>query len=351
EVLSRCVLDLGHYEKFEQNQAFFEKSWTGNSRLRKLLDPSLSDLPFYAVVPLMADNRMHGVVQIFAPREFEEKYNQEGMVLNTLATQAAVSLDNVNYYNELKKRARIQSELEIAHDIQKRFTPRDPAIPGFKVKGVCLPANEMGGDYLDYFQNKSGDWVLVIADVCGKGIPAALVMTSLRSTVRSEAQELQSSKKLLCKVNEIMLPDLQQDGSFITCICLVINREGNRINYTHAGHPMLVKYRKDNAELEEIQVEGIALGILDGKDFETNVEQVDQDLKSGDRFLAYTDGLVEAMNEKREIYGKERLLVLLDRSRSSRPGDLVETILKDMNFFSEKLRRQDDLTLFALEKL
>ena len=96
-------------------------------------------------------------------------------------------------------------------------------IPNFEIKGFCQPANEVGGDYLDFFQNNYGDWILVIADVCGKGIPAALVMTSLRSIIRTEARSERSSKKLLVSVNNLMGQELQVDNSFITCMVLVWN--------------------------------------------------------------------------------------------------------------------------------
>jgi PAS domain S-box-containing protein len=350
-VLSSCVQALNPLESNEVNEAVFEDNWMEHHFYSMVLHKSLQDLPSYAVIPLTADRKVRGAVQLFTTINYKERYKQEKTVLTTLATQAAVSLDNVNYYQELSERARIQSELEIAHGIQKRFTPRDPEVPHFSVKGVCLPANEVGGDYLDYFQNRNGDWVMVIADVCGKGIPAALVMTSLRSSFRCEARELNSSQELLCAVNDLMLPDLKADNTFITCICLIIGKDGRYMNYTHAGHPMLIMFKNNNSKPEIIQTEGVAMGIMEGKEFRENICEVNMRLQSGDRLLAYTDGLIDTINADNEMYGLERLLELFEHNTSCKPDVLVDAILQDLNRFSHGLRQRDDLTLFALERL
>jgi PAS domain S-box-containing protein len=346
--LESCIKALDHLPS-DTGTITTQESWPENAVLKDLFDDSLKKLPCYMVIPLMIEKKMRGAVQAFLPKEFKEIFEQEHIVLNTLASQAAISLDNANNYRELAERARIQSELEIAQSIQKRFTPDDPMIPRFKIKGICKPANEVGGDYLDFFQNNMGDWVLVIADVCGKGIPAALVMTSLRSIIRTEAREQKSSKKLLSAVNNLMGYELQLDNSFITCMVLIIDKDGKSMNFTRAGHPMLISYSSSH-EPERIRSEGVALGMLMGEQFDSIVEEVFLDLSKGDKFLAYTDGLDEAMNSGKETYGAERLLKLLNRDKSLKPEKLVENILADIERFCKGHRQYDDLTLFALEK-
>jgi sigma-B regulation protein RsbU (phosphoserine phosphatase) len=132
-------------------------------------------------------------------------YPQERTVLATLAAHTAICLSNALHYQELGEKSRLDGELDAARSIQSRFTPNfRPQIPHVNLKGVYYPAYEVGGDYLDYFQTEDGQWVIVIADVCGKGIPAALLMTMLRSTFRVEARKETSAKRLLCAVNQVM---------------------------------------------------------------------------------------------------------------------------------------------------
>jgi sigma-B regulation protein RsbU (phosphoserine phosphatase) len=172
----------------------------------------------------------------------------------------------------------------------------------------------------------------------------------LRSIIRTEAREESSSKKLLSAVNNLMAQDLQMDNSFITCMALIIDKNGMSMNFTRAGHPMLIAYNKKDMP-RTIPCKGIALGMLMGPRFNNLVEEVHLDLASGDKFLAYTDGLDEAMNSQKETYGHGRLLKLLGEGRSLNPGELVENILRDIEEFCEGQPQYDDLTLFAMEKL
>ena len=210
--------------------------------------PGMEAFTAYAVVPLLVEGKSLAVVQLLAPASFVNWFEQERVIVNTLAAQTAISLSNANNYQELEKKARLQGELEVAQDIQRRFTPQNkPSIPRINLKGVYFPAYEVGGDYLDYFQTDSGNWVVVIADVSGKGIPAALVMTMLRSTFRAEARYETSAKKLLCAVNDLMIEDLD-DKSFVTALCLIIDKDGHSMSYARAGHPPLLLQHGSNGQ-------------------------------------------------------------------------------------------------------
>jgi PAS domain S-box-containing protein len=350
DTLNSCIKALDYVETENEGKLYVEHCWMNNTLLKDMFPESLKSYPCYLVIPLITDRKLRGAVQVFTSAKFKDYFEQEYMVLNTLAAQAAMSLDNANNYRQLAERTRIQSELEIAQGIQRRFTPEDPVIPYLRIKGICRPANEVGGDYLDFFQNNFGDWVFVIADVCGKGIPAALVMTSLRSIIRTEAREQRSSKSLLSTVNKLMTRDLQLDNSFITCMTIIIDKEGRSMNFTRAGHPLLITYN-EKEQPRTINCRGVALGMMDGKQFDEVVEEIRMDLKEGDKFLAYTDGLDEAMNTKKDTYGTKRLYSLLSESRSQKPKDLVERILKDIEMFCDGQRQYDDLTLFAMERV
>jgi len=312
--------------------------------------PGLDAFPVYAALPLLVEEKSIAVVQLFAPPAFAAWFEQEKILLNTLAAQAAVSLSNANNFQEVEKKARLQGELEVAQDIQRRFTPQEkPSIPRINLKGVYYPAYEVGGDYLDYFQTDSGNWVVVIADVSGKGIPAALVMTMLRSTFRAEARYETSAKKLMCAVNELMIEDLD-DKSFVTALCLIIDKEGKSMSYARAGHPpLLIQHANNGNAPKSINPKGLALGMVSGKEFSDRMEEVILNLLHGDRYLIFTDGLLEAMDADRKFYGIKRLLELMSRGKGQEPEKVIKTILDDVAVFIRSEPYHDDLTMLAME--
>ncbi len=310
----------------------------------------MEDYPVYLAIPLLVEEKPLAVVQIFAPTSFLSWYEQENVIINTLATQAAISLSNANNFLELDKKARLASELEVAQTIQRRFTPKDkPNIPRINLSGAYYPANEVGGDYLDYFQTDQGSWVIVIADVSGKGIPAALVMTMLRSTFRAEARYENSAKKLMCAVNDLMLKDLD-DKSFVTALCLIVDKEGKSMSYARAGHPPLLIQRAGSGEKpSSINSKGMALGIVGGPMFVGAMEELEIELVAGDRFLIFTDGLLDAMDKDRNFYGLERLLKILTGGSAFQPDLLLKRILEDVRVFTRNEPYHDDLTMLAME--
>jgi sigma-B regulation protein RsbU (phosphoserine phosphatase) len=250
----------------------------------------------------------------------------------------------------LGEKARLDGELDAARSIQRRFTPQyKPQIPHVNLKGVYYPAYEVGGDYLDYFKNQAGDWVVVIADVCGKGIPAALLMTMLRSTFRVEGRNETSAKRLLCAVNDFMTLNLD-DRSFVTALCLIISADGSSMSYARAGHPMLIKLGSGGEAPAPVTTNGLALGLVsDNSKFNAMMDEVTLDIKKGDRFLIYTDGLIDATNPERNSYGSQRLNEVLAKDKESDADSLISVLMEDIKKFTRGAPYHDDLTILALQ--
>jgi PAS domain S-box-containing protein len=318
--------------------------------LGKIEVPGLDAYPVYVALPLVVEEKSLAVVQIFAPTSFLTWFDQENVIMNTLAAQAAISLSNANNFLELDKKARLASELEVAQTIQRRFTPQGrPPIPRINLKGLYFPAYEVGGDYLDYFQTDKGYWVVVIADVSGKGIPAALVMTMLRSTFRAEARYENSAKRLMCAVNDLMIKDLD-DKSFVTALCLIIDKEGKTMSYARAGHPpLLLQHGNNGGKPISMNLKGLALGMVAGKDFEDRMDEMTLELALGDRFLIFTDGLLDAMDIDRDFYGMDRLLKIISGGKVRDPEKVLKHILDDVRVFTRNEPYHDDLTMLAME--
>lgn len=329
---------------------YFSQEWRNDDHLALFDWPAMPHLTAYAAIPLLADNRTVAIVQLFLDNQAARRYPSEEKVLATLAAQGATCLSNALRYIELGHSARLAGELDAAHAIQQSFTPRyRPSINGVDLKGIYCPAFEVGGDYLDYFRTSGGDWVVIIADVCGKGIPAAILMAVLRSAVRVEARDHTSARELLVAVNRAMRSNLD-DQSFITALCCVISSDGARMTYARAGHPLLLKINTESNAVELIEVDGIALGLVADTDlFATLMGEVSIELRCGDRYLLYTDGLTEAWDEEKNCYGVERLSALLQTSQTSTPDSILDLIMNDIKSFANGAAYHDDLTLLALQ--
>jgi PAS domain S-box-containing protein len=304
----------------------------------------------YLAIPLLADNKAVGIMQLFAPAGFAAQYDTELPVLSTLAANAAVCLSNALHYHDLGEQARVQGELDAARSIQQRFTPREsPVIPRVQLKGIYCPAYEVGGDYLDYFKADNGNWVIVVADVCGKGIPAALFMTMLRSVFRTEGRDAVSSKKLVCAVNETMLLNLD-DRSFVTALCLIIDANSRSLSYSRAGHPSLLRLRSGAHGPENVACNGLAMGLVaDTNLFAAMIEEVVLPLEKGDQYLVYTDGLVEATDPGHNAYSQQRLMSLLSDRRAESADGLIQIIMDDLTDFTKESEPTDDLTVLAMQ--
>lgn len=340
-----CIIAEGHTEPV------VIRNREDDTTLQHISLVGIDDLHFYIAIPLIIDNSCKALLQIFTTENNSVIFEVEKSLLTTLAAHAAICLSNAINYQQRAEKARIDGELDAARSIQKRFTPQHrPDIPGIDLKGVYYPAYKVGGDYLDYFKTERGDWVMVIADVCGKGIPAALLMTTMRSAFRIQAESESSARALLCAVNKFMVLNIDE-RSFVTALCLIIAHDGSHMTYARAGHPFLIKLENGEPP-RNIPCGGIALGLMqDIEMFATITEEKKIPLKSGDRYLLYTDGLVEAANPESEAYGLGRLSALLSHDHDSDPEQLVELITSDVRKFTNGAPDHDDLTMLCFKVL
>jgi PAS domain S-box-containing protein len=333
------------------NQPLLIDQWQKDKQLGLFISPGINDLPCSIVVPLIADKTLLGAVQIFTIQEFVSLYQDEQEVFATLSVHAAVCLGKALHFKDLGEKARLQGELDAARSIQRKFiSSYSASIPRINIKGAYFPANEVSGDYLDYFQTPSGRWVIVIADVCGKGVAAALVMAMLRTTFRAETRRIDPSgaRELVLSVNEHFVSNLDV-FSFVTVLCLVINAGGTSMTYTRAGHPNLLRLRTDTGAVEPVTCQGIAFGMIDNLAiFSAKLGEVTVPLVKNDRFFIYTDGLIDAFGPATETYGTKRLLAALAGITTPDPGDMIEKVMAEIKKFTKGAPIEDDLTMLAM---
>lgn len=295
-------------------------------------------------VPLKAKGEVIGIVEAinklgqpsFPPEDIE--------LFSAYASQAAVAIANARMHERLLAEQRIEQELQIAHNIQQSFLPQDyPKVSKFKFGAKNLPARTVGGDLYDFIDLGGGRIGLVIADVSGKGIPAALYLAKVMSDFRFQALRTKRVKDTLAKVNDRLAE--AESKMFVTLFYASLDPVAMRLTYASAGHnpPILFHGSKDKHEL--LEAEGMALGVMPGIDY----EEREVKLQSGDVALLYTDGVPEAIDELGQEFGEERLLqVIMEKGFLSAP-ELIKQICREVTDFCGKEPQFDDLTMLAVE--
>lgn len=243
------------------------------------------------------------------------------------------------------RRQRTQEQLEVARRIQERLLPASlPSTECLKMAGLSIPAQSVGGDYYDVIGLESGETLAFVADVSGKGIPAALHMSGLRSLLRTQAKLGKSPAELLNVINGFLTEDGMQ-GSFITACCLVFTPDGRRVSVATAGHEPVLYVKKDR-ELTNLDGGG---GLPLGLRAEESYQEKTFSLEGGDLILLYSDGAIDARSKSRERYGPERLRESLTTKCGEPVEELLGGLLEDLETFRGKEPWADDLTLLAFK--
>lgn len=246
------------------------------------------------------------------------------------------------------ERQAFERELNIAKEIQEKLLPeRIPQIPGFDIHSHYNSAKEVGGDYYDFIVIDQTHLGIIVADVAGKGIPGAMVMTMARSLVRLASVRNVSPADTFKKVNRILAKDIRR-GMFVTAAYMVLNVKTRTLRVASAGHNPVVLYRAKTGENELIKPAGIALGFDKGTIFDNHIKEVEVQLEEGDRIVTYTDGVNEAMNNDSEEFGEERFFELVKGHARKSSKEFVDAIVKALDEHRGAAEQSDDITITTL---
>ncbi len=287
------------------------------------------------VMPVVSDDEVSAVLRL-APKAGGGEYDAADLrFLAALGEQVAVTA------NQFRMR-RDRQESEYALDIQQGLLPREiPQAPGFSIAGAWQPARAVGGDYYDVFPLGENALALVVADVSGKGIPAALLMSNLQATVKAHASIEANPKDLCVKVNRAICKSITS-GKFITFFYAVLDPVARRLTYTNAGHNPPVLVRRDGTCVK-LEGSGAVLGFFpDGCH-----EQTTLDLLPGDRLVMFTDGITEASDAKGEEFGEDRLIAHVRESPALTASDLRNEVMQRVTQFCQD-DFSDDATVLAV---
>ena len=272
------------------------------------------------------------------------------VVFKSIAEQSAFALYNAIIYSMANEKKRLDHDLEIARDIQRILLPAEaPAINGFQISGLNVPARQVSGDYFDYIQVDDERLGVAIADVSGKGVPASLIMAICRSVLRAEAARNPSPADVLRKVNRQLYPDIKED-MFISMAYLILDHQRDGITLARAGHDAPLLYKRQSQTVTPIKSPGMVVGIDSGNVFDRLTADFAVPLERDDCLVLYTDGVTEALNSDGDEFGTDRMIQSVRASATDGAQTIVKRIIEDVRNFTGSFPQNDDITLIAIRK-
>jgi serine phosphatase RsbU (regulator of sigma subunit) len=323
-----------------QENPFFEDQRHQCLRVFEELDATL-------IIPLIYEEKLIGIISLGRKRS-GKFYRQEDInLLNILANQGAVAIENAQMVEEVIEKERMEEELNIARDLQVSMLPAEtPQIEGFEIAAFSVSAREVGGDFYDFIEMGADKAGIVIGDVTGKSVSGALVMSASRSVFRMLSEQDLTVADSMMRANRRLKKDIKT-GMFVALLYAIFDSKDKTLTLCSAGQtqPVHVSAKTGEATLVETKGDTFPLGILD----DSKYEDTQLALKTGDKVILYTDGIVEAMNEQKEIYGFDRLLDVVKNSQTLTAETLLEEIKRQVNEFAGNTPQHDDITIIVVQ--
>lgn len=297
------------------------------------------------VAPIISNEEVIGVFDLESD-QLNAYEDDDLQVLMLLASQVAIIIEKVMLHEQLIEKKRLEGQLEVARQVQLELLPADdPKLEGFDICAYNFSTEEVSGDYYDWVSIYEDQIGLVIADVSGKGVPAALLMAFLRASLRAAIHIGYAPHISMSKVNYLLWESIERN-QFVTAFYGVLDASNRTLAYTNAGHnPPLLMNRDGSAHFMERG--GLPLGMFRN----TRYYEYYQAIEPGQILVLYTDGVTEAQNPEGEEYGRERLEKAVRANRHLSARDLIQTIQQDVDAWTDGRGASDDMTFFIIKAL
>ena len=309
-------------------------------------------LSSYFVSPILDITRRvrrftSGELETELPLTGAEEFFEISRAFNQMMTRLSQDQRNI------VEREKMAKEIEVASEIQKTLLPSQlPAIPNLELDAFYRAASIIGGDLYDIFKISDHRYCLTVADVSGKGVPASLMMSVLRTVIQIQADDEVSAKEVLTKVNEYLAENIPT-GMFITIFLVIYDSRASAINFVSAGHNPMLFYRAKQKELVRYNPRGMPLGVpaANGVSFGDGLEEIVINLEQGDLFVIFTDGVTEARDRENQQFGMDRLAGFLEKYLAENTGEdiskLSQAIVGELDDFAGFSKASDDITFIV----
>ena len=266
-------------------------------------------------------------------------------ILQFFADAAAISLEKAILHHQILENKKLEEQLQIAKEVQSGLLPsQSPEVEGYDLAGICIPTYEIGGDYYDYISLDESNLAIVIADVSGDGVPAALIMAAFRAMLRNHLKLNDQPREIMNLLNGQM-PEVSRKRDFITAFYGKLNIKDHKLTYTNCGHnpPVLLR---SNGKLEFLEAGGPSLNLIKDAQFVSS----SVNLFPGDQIIFYTDGVTEIFNRDLKEFGFERLKTVILKSKNISACEIINNIVESTKKFSGSKLYRDDFTLVVLKR-
>jgi len=297
------------------------------------------------VAPIISNTEVIGVFDLESD-ELNAYSDDDLQVLMLLASQVAIIIEKVMLHEQLIEKKRLEGQLEVARQVQLELLPaKDPQLEGYDISAYNFPTEEVSGDYYDWVKIFDDQIGLVIADVSGKGVPAALLMAFLRASLRAATHVGYSPHVSMAKVNYLLWESIERN-QFVTAFYGILDVTNKTLSYTNAGHNPPILMDKDG-NFSFIERGSVPLGMFQ----DTRYYEYYLTTEPGELLVLYTDGATEAQNPRGEEFGKERLAEAVKKNRQLGARELIAAIHKEVIEWTDGRGATDDVTFFVIKAL
>ncbi|HSV32915.1 MAG TPA: SpoIIE family protein phosphatase [Pyrinomonadaceae bacterium] len=296
-------------------------------------------------VPLGVSDKVFGIIYADSPIA-DGRFTEDHLkVLTTLASVAAIRVENATLVEERMERERLEHELQVASEIQQRFQPASaPQVPGYELQGISFPCYEIGGDYYDFIERDDGKLLIALGDVSGKGTAAALLMSSLHAAIHAQSSSHSTITDTIRAVNRYLADNIPANR-FVTLFYAELDPKTGGLSFLNAGHnpPMIVHA---GGTMEQLAAGGLPLGIMPNAEFREGRTT----LHPGDVLVIYSDGVSEAINPNNEEFGPTRLYEVVARNLDASAAGIRDRIESALTKFCQGTPAADDITLVICKR-
>jgi sigma-B regulation protein RsbU (phosphoserine phosphatase) len=296
-------------------------------------------------VPLGVAEKVFGIIYADSPIA-EGRFTEDHLkVLTTLASVAAIRVENARLVEKRFQQERLERELQLAMEIQQRFQPTaPPMVPGYELQGISFPCYEIGGDYYDFIQREDGRLVIALGDVSGKGTAAALLMSSLHASIHAQTGSHDTLVETISAVNRYLADNIPSNR-FVTLFYAELDPGSGAVSFLNAGHnPPLIVHAAGT--VEQLASGGLPLGIKADADYREGRTT----LQPGDVLVIYSDGVTEAASPSGEEFGPTRLYEVVSRNVDASAAGIRDRIESALTKFSQGTQAADDITLVIVKR-
>jgi phosphoserine phosphatase RsbU/P len=305
----------------------------------------LSGIRSVMAVPLAIEGKVSGMIYVDSSFGVNRFTKADLELLTLIAGVAAIRIENARLLEVQQERKRMADELMVASEIQLRLHPSAlPQMPGYDLMGVSFPCHEVGGDYYDFITRRDGRAVIALGDVSGKGMGAALLMSSLHAAVRAQTTTRLSPAEVVQEIN-LYIYDNTPSNRYVTFFYSELDPRTHQLTYINAGHnsPILVRA---SGEVTRLDVGGFPVGITPDGEYREGWAQ----MEPGDVLVIYSDGVTESLDEREEEFGESRLIEIVQQHRARTAAGIRDRIDEALTRFVGKAKTVDDLTLVILKR-